>query len=195
MASVDEEIGMAVADAGVANGKSFEPQLINHPARGPARRVLEDAAGALLAERLARTPLFVADTNPLKNFFVRFGGKFQLHREHHIIRRKRSVTVFKGNLLAPEDFYLAGGGAVQLDLADVGADLHSIGAGVHAQGAADGAWDSDEAFHAAKVVLGAVGDGAAEVRGRVDLREIAFYDHVRIGRRELQDDPGKFAVA
>src|SRR6266852_6784897 len=137
MASVDEEIGMAVADAGVADGKSFKPQLINHPARGPARRVLEDAAGALLAERLARTPFFVADTNPLKNFFVRFGGKFQCHREHHIIRRKRSVPIFERNLMAPEDFDFAGGGPVELHLADVAADLHTVGSGIHTKRASD----------------------------------------------------------
>src|SRR5258708_17166224 len=155
----------------------------------------EEAVGACRGQRLVRTLLVVGDTNPLKNFFVRFGGKCQLHREHHSIRRKRSVTVFKGNLLAPEDFYLAGGGAVQLDLADVGADLHAVGAGVHAQGASDGTGDTDEALHAAQIVFGAVGDGATEVGGAIDVGEIAIEGDIRVGRRKLQDNPGKFAIA
>jgi len=43
--------------------------------------------------------------------------------------------------------------------------------------------------------LAQVGDGAAQVRGGIDLGEIALKDDVRVGRRELQDDPGQFAVA
>jgi len=36
--------------------------------------MFDDAAGTLLAERLAGAPFFVADTNPLENIFVLFGG-------------------------------------------------------------------------------------------------------------------------
>ena len=48
--------------------------------------------------------------------------------------------------------------------------------------------------HAAEVVLGAVGNGAAEVGGGIDLREIALQGHFRLGACELQDHPGEFAV-
>ena len=64
MAGVHKEIGMTIADLGVAHGQSLESQLINHAAGGCAWRVFEDAAGAFLTERLAQAPFFVADTNP-----------------------------------------------------------------------------------------------------------------------------------
>src|SRR5215467_9957034 len=124
---------MAVADAGIADAQPLESQLINHAASGGPRRVFEDATCGFLTERLAGAPFLIADTNPLKNFLVRFGGKLQRHCEHHIIRRKRSVTVFKGNLIAPEDFYPSPSRAVDLDLLDIAADLRAISTGVHAQ--------------------------------------------------------------
>ena len=86
---------MTVADLGVADAQTFQAKFVNHAARGGSGRIFEDATGTFLPERLTRTPLLIADTNPLKNFFERFGGKFQRHCEHHIIRPKRSVTVFK----------------------------------------------------------------------------------------------------
>src|SRR5215467_9679341 len=150
---------MAVADAGIADAQPLESQLINHAASGGPRRVFEDATCGFLTERLAGAPFLIADTNPLKNFLVRFGGKLQRHCEHHIISCKRSVTVFKGNLIAPEDFYPALGSSIQLDFADVAADLHTVGSGVHAQRTADAAGHADQAFHSAEVVLGAVSDG------------------------------------
>src|SRR5258708_37979127 len=107
MAGVHKKIGMTVADAGVAHGQALEPQFIDHAARGGTWRIFEDAAGAFLAERLARSPFFVADTNPLKYFFERFGGEFQYHREHHIIGRKRSVAVFEKNFRAPKEFHVS----------------------------------------------------------------------------------------
>src|SRR5260370_38364599 len=109
MAGVHKKIGMTVADAGVAHGQTLEPQFIDHAARGGTWRIFEDASGAFLAERLARTALFVADTNPLKNFFERFGGEFQNHREHHIIGRKRSVAELQRNFSAPKTFHLSAG--------------------------------------------------------------------------------------
>ena len=67
MAGVHKEIGMTVADAGVAHRQALEPQFINHAAHGGTRRILEDAAGAFLAERLAGAPFFVADTNTFED--------------------------------------------------------------------------------------------------------------------------------
>jgi len=60
-------IGVAVADAGVAHGQPFQSELVNHASGGSARWVLEDAAGAFLAQRLARSPFFVADTNTFED--------------------------------------------------------------------------------------------------------------------------------
>ena len=67
LAGVDKKIGVAIADAGVADGEALQAQLVDHAAGGSARRILEDAAGAFLIERLAGSALFVADTNSLKN--------------------------------------------------------------------------------------------------------------------------------
>src|SRR5882762_11858424 len=49
-ACVHEEIGVAIADARVADGQPFESELVNHAACGCARRIFEDAAGAFLAK-------------------------------------------------------------------------------------------------------------------------------------------------
>src|SRR5262249_50281187 len=127
--------------AGVPHVTALQSEFVDHAAGGGSWGVLEDAAGAFLAERLARSPLFVADTNSLEYFLERLGGEFQRHRQHHIIRRKRGVPVFKGNLVAPEDFYRACGGAIEFHLPNVAADLHSVGTGVHAQGTTDRAGD------------------------------------------------------
>ena len=88
MSGIDEKIGVPVADAGVADGKTLESQFIDHSAGGPAGRIFEDAAGAFLIERLAGAAFFVADANPLENFAVWLGGQLQFHREHNIIGRK-----------------------------------------------------------------------------------------------------------
>src|SRR5690242_4335031 len=194
-ACVNEKIGVAVADAGIADGKALEPQFINHASGGPARRILENAAGAFLIERLTGAAFFVADANALENFAVWLGGELQFHREHNIIGRKRSVTIFEGNLFFPQRFNARVGGAIEFHLADVGTDLRAIGAGIHAQGAPDGSGHADEAFHAAEVVLGAKGDGAAQVGGRIHVRGISLQAHVGILVRQLQNDPGELRVS
>ena len=158
---------MAVADARIANGVAFESELIDHASGGRSGRILENAAGAFLAKRLAGTPFFVADTNPLENFAEWLGGKFQLHREHHIIGRKRCMPVFERNLIALENFDLARGAAIDFYLANIVPDLDSVGAGIHAQGSADCAGNADQPFHAAEIMLGAEGDRSAEVGGGV----------------------------
>src|SRR6266436_9630811 len=89
MPDVHEEIGMTIADAGVAHRHALESQFIDHAARGCAWRVFENAAGAFLTERLARAPLFVADTNPVKNFFFFFEG-YGHHRDLHPFPTRRS---------------------------------------------------------------------------------------------------------
>jgi hypothetical protein len=43
-------------------------------------------------------------------------------------------------------------------------------------------------------MLGAEGDRAAEVGGGIHVGQIAFEDNFGMGFRELQDDPGKFAI-
>src|SRR5262249_53838811 len=160
---VHKKVGVAVAYAGVPDGEALEPELIDHAPGGGSGRVLEDATGAFLPHGLAGAPLFITDANSLNYFTIRFGGKIQRHCEHHIIRRKRSVTVFKGNLIAPEDFYLASRSAIDLDLLDVAADLRSVSSGVHAQGAAHRPGHADESFKTAKVVLGTERHGAAKI--------------------------------
>jgi len=44
-------------------------------------------------------------------------------------------------------------------------------------------------------VLSAVGDGAAEVGGSVNVGKISFEEHVRVWASELEDDPRQLAVA
>src|SRR5262245_528224 len=151
---------MAIADARVAHAQAFEAEFIDHAAGGSSGRIFEDAAGAFLPHRLAGAPLFIADTNSLKYFLVRFGGKTQRHCEHHIIRRKRSVTVFKGNLIVPEDFYLALGGAVDLHLLHVAPDLRAVRAGVHAKSSANRAGNTNKPLHPAKIVFRAERNGS-----------------------------------
>src|SRR5215467_5563172 len=192
---VDKEVGVAVADTGVSDAQTLEPQLVDHAAGRRSRRILEDATGAFLPHGLAGAPLFVADANSLNYFTVRFGGKIQRHCEHHIIRRKRSVTVFKGNLITPEDFYLAAFRAIDLDLFDITADLRSVSAGIHAQSAANRTGHADQPFQAAKVVLGTERHGAAKVGGGIDMSQIAFENHVGIGLGQLQHDPRQLPIA
>src|SRR5258708_22810490 len=67
MAGIHEEIGVAVADPGVAHGKAFQPEFIDHASGRSAGRISENAPGASLAERLGGAPFFGADTNPLEN--------------------------------------------------------------------------------------------------------------------------------
>src|ERR1700722_20979289 len=122
---------MAVADASVADGETFQAQLINHPPSGFSRWVLKNATGAFLIERLTGAAFFVADANPLENFAVRLGGQLQFHREHNIIGRERSVTIFEGQIISAHNFYSAGGCAVGLDFANVGTDLRAVRSGIH----------------------------------------------------------------
>src|SRR5262245_53141538 len=151
---------MAIADAGIADAQAFEAELINHASSRGSGRVLEDAAGAFLPHGLAGAPFFIADANSLNYFTVRFGGKTQRHCEHHIIRRKRSVTVFKGNLSTPEDFYPAPGGAIDLHLLHVAPDLRAVRAGVHAKSSANRAGNTNKPLHPAKIVFRAERNGS-----------------------------------
>ena len=96
--------------------------------------------------------------------------------------------------MPPESFDFPRGGAIQLHFADVGADLHPVGAGIHAQRSTDRAGNSNQAFHAAEVVLSAKGDGAAQVSRGVDVRQIAFQDDVGLGWNELQNHPRQLPV-
>ena len=98
-----------------------------------------------------------------------FGGKFQGHREHHIISRKTCMPVFKRNLMIAKSFDLAGRRPVKLDVPNVAADLHAVSTGIHSQGASDGSGDANQAFHSAEAVFSAVGHGSSEVRGRIHV--------------------------
>ena len=168
MSGVDEKIGVTVADAGIADRVALQAQLVDHAPGGPARRILENTACAFLIERLTGSPLLIADANSLKYLAVRFGRKFQSHREHNIIGRKRCVPVFKIYFSPSEGLDPAGGRPVDLHLADIGSDLRAVGARVHPQRASDRSRHADQAFHAAQIVLGAGGDRAPEVGGAVD---------------------------
>src|SRR5580693_7433833 len=98
---------MAIADAGVADRVALQAQLVDHAPGGPARRILENTACAFLIERLTGSPLLITDAYSLKYLAVCFGRKFQSHRQHNIIERKRCVPVFKIYFSASEDFYPA----------------------------------------------------------------------------------------
>src|ERR1700740_1666576 len=97
--------------------------------------------------------------------------------------------------MATKGFDFAAGSTIDLHFANVSANLHAVGARVHAQSTADGARNTDQTFHAAEVVLGAEGDSAAEVGGGIDASKIAVQNDAGIRWCELQDDPGKVAVA
>src|SRR3989442_9843935 len=99
------------------------------------------------------------------------------------------MSVFERNLIALEDFDFVVGGAVELHLTHVSADLHPVGAGVHPQRASDSAWNTDQAFHPAEVVLGAEGDRPAEVCRGVHARKITFKDRSEEHTSELQSRP------
>src|SRR6185369_1118693 len=119
------------ADARVADCVALQAKLIDHAPGGPARRILENTARAFLIERLTGSPLLIADANSLKYFAVRFGRKFQSHREHNIIDRKTCMPIFKIYFSASEDFDPAGGRPVDLHLAHEGSNLRAVSAGVH----------------------------------------------------------------
>src|SRR5260370_41358917 len=105
------------------------------------------------------------------------------------------MPLFERDLIALEDFDFVVGGAVELHLTYVSADLHPVGASVHPQPAPDTAWNTDQAFHPAKAVLGAEGDPPAEVCRVVHARTITFKDTIRLGRNALQSYPRQSAVA
>src|SRR5215831_7413343 len=113
---VHKEVGVAVADTGFPDAQALQPEFIDHAPGGGSGGIFEDAAGAFLPHGLTGAPLFIADANSLDYFTVRFGGKIQRHCEHHIIRCKRSVTVFKRNLITPEDFYPAAASTIDFHL-------------------------------------------------------------------------------
>src|ERR1700758_4981572 len=85
MACIHEKISVPVADPCVADGKSLERQLIDHPSGRPARRILENASGAFLVERLAGAAFFVADANAFDDFAIWLGGGVQFYPEDNII--------------------------------------------------------------------------------------------------------------
>src|SRR5580700_750874 len=51
-AGVDKEIGVAIADARIADVESLQAKFVDHAPGGGPRRILEDAAGAFLPQRL-----------------------------------------------------------------------------------------------------------------------------------------------
>ena len=104
------------------------------------------------------------------------------------------MAIFKGNLIAPQDFNLAFGGPVKFYFADVAANLHAVSAGVHAEGSTNGAGDADESLHSAKIVLRTIGDGAAEVGRGIHMSKIPLENDFRVWLRKLEDDPGEFAI-
>ena len=66
------------------------------------------------------------------------------------------------------------GGAIEFHLANVGANLRAIGTGVHAQRPTDCAGNPNQALHATEVMFGAKRNRAAEVGGRINVRETAL---------------------
>src|SRR5215469_102373 len=53
LACIHKKIRMPVADARVAEAVALQTQFIDHPSGGPTRRILEDASGTFLPQRLA----------------------------------------------------------------------------------------------------------------------------------------------
>src|SRR5271156_132771 len=104
------------------------------------------------------------------------------------------MAIIETNVISAQRFQFAGGGAIELDFADVGANLRAVGAGIHAQRAADAAGNADEAFHAAEVAFRAEGDHAAEVGGRVHVSSISFDAHSGLRRGQMQHDVGQLAI-
>src|SRR5580692_5008247 len=189
MSRVDEKIGMAIADARIADRVALQAKLVDHAPSGPARRIFENTACAFLIERLTGAPLFIADANSLKYFAVRFGRKFQSHREHNIIVRKRCMPVFEIYFSPSEDFYSTSRRPVDLNFADECSNLGAVGSRIHPQRAPDRSRNADQALHSAEVVLGAGRHCAAEIGGAIDEDAVALKAHFRVLPRKLQDDP------
>src|ERR1700681_265686 len=104
---------------------ALQSELINHASCRRSGGILENAAGAFLAERLACAAFFVTDTNPLENFAEWLGGEFQRHREHHIIGRKRCMRVFERNLIALQNSDDARAAAIHFYFPNIVPDLDS----------------------------------------------------------------------
>src|SRR5579862_6244112 len=194
LSSVDEKICVAIGDHGVTNAKTFELELVDHAAGGSAGRIFEDAAGTFLIERLGGAAFFIADFDSGDDFLVGLGGKLELDAKHDVVGSEGCVAVVEADLIALESFVGIGGSAVELHFANPGTDLSAVSAGVHTESAADGARNADEAFHAAAVVFGAEGDGAAEVGRSVDVSDAVFHGHAGLARGEMQDDPVELAI-
>src|SRR2546426_4974919 len=194
LAVIDEEIGVALANPGVTYPVAFQAQLVDHPAGRSARRILENAAGAFLVERLAGAAFLVADADALENLAERFGGKLQFRRQHNIIGRERSVAVFKVNLAAPERLDSTSPRPVNLNFAHIGTDLRAVGFRVHPQSPAHGAWHADQTLHPPQVVLRAERNRAAQVCCAIDIGEVALQPDVRLRPDQLQHHPGQLAI-
>src|ERR1019366_2129043 len=147
MSGVDEKICVTVADAGIADRVALQTQLVDHAPGGPARRILENTACAFLIERLTGSPLLIADANSLKYLAVRFGRKFQSHRQHNIIQSKRCVPVFEIYFSTSQGLDPTCTCPIHLHLADKCSDLGAIGSLIHPERPSVGSRNTDQALH------------------------------------------------
>ncbi len=157
----DDEVGMAVADHGPADSRSFEPCPLDQFACTDAARVLEHAARALMSHGLAG----LADDPLLLQALGQLLGIVGLQLNAGLEDRQLVEAAFA---IAENQFVAAAGedfagvrddGGLDRPLADVAA----VGAGIGVQRAAERAGNGDQGFQPGQAAVRGSGHHAAEL--------------------------------
>src|SRR5579884_1011053 len=169
-AHVDEKVGMALADHGVAHTKALQPQLVNQTPRRKPGRIFEDASGTFLVQRLARAAFGVGCANQFHDLGIGALHQLQFDAQDDVVWRKRRGPVAETDSILLDLLDGACGHAQQLDAPDQRPNFRPIGSGIHAKRSADAAGNADQTFRAvttcARANLGGM-EGLVGVPGSV----------------------------
>src|SRR5262249_28838374 len=149
-AAIDDEVRVLGRDLCAIESLALEADLLDHPRRRLARRVLPDAPGRSQRQGLARLLLLEALLDVLLDLAERPTMETQSAADQHGARRKVERAVRKGAGVGLEVAERAVG-VEEVRGADEVADAAVRRAGVHGEGAADRRRNSDQALEAAQV--------------------------------------------
>src|SRR5262249_55739527 len=158
----DDVVGVALAEARLADLRLAQAGFLDQRRRGQAARVAENARRRLEAVRLPR----LAQDPGLAHSLDNRVGLVQVELE--LGTKVYGVVEVAGVFAEAQLLVLAQDGVVRaiehLDAADVAADFPAAVAGVDAQRAADGGRDADERFEPREVVPDRLADQRREGR-------------------------------
>ncbi len=117
--------------------------------------------------------LKLQNVNPVDDLAEGALDQLEPRAEQDVAGRERGAAVFKAHLARAQRIDPAAHRAIDDDFANQLADFGVVGAGVHPQRAAHRARHADQPLESAQIRLGAGGDGAAQLFGRVDPERCA----------------------